>query len=598
MNQNRKQMKITTGGQLMAGTMLLEVVLAIAVFAFGMLALVQLQGNLARSSADANARTVAASIAEEFIERARGYTAVDADAATAVWEYKEMTSDGLTTTFDRGGITFTVNATVNDYWYDPDPDVANFIATDSDTPPEKLAHLVYSDFKLLNLDVSWNANPEFIVGDNSDNVGLGSGSINIVEIIPGTPPILGAKVAAENDGKPHGPLVPYNPGLAPDIIKLNLENGKSKESTSPMPDVIHSDESVETWFDVVTYNTVGEAAFARREEFLAVTCECELRIPDTGEGGLTPTVFNGYSYTEGKAVNKNFGEEPVSAQQSTYCDVCCRDHHDGATGTPLDGLDPLDQNLVTNDPAGFRYGPASGDINKDHKHFGFSSQGPTKGEFVEATNDGDLYLENCRLIRKDGFMRVAQDFSQQGFYGFPESYLETTDGADAYGAFVVSAAQEYYEDGATSMRQPWDSPVYLIPASTELIATKLPTVPSAVKPISTDDQQLRSRGVYLDYLSAEAQANIEDCFDSDDSTVCINPFIDPNLSSRVEMYPFFDVQLTWLARWNEKDDMADPVDVTNEPVETGNKHDRGRGFLAGRKLGKQIPRCIPRLPNC
>jgi hypothetical protein len=185
-------------------------------------------------------------------------------------------------------------------------------------------------------------------------------------------------------------------------------------------------------------------------------------------------------------------------------------------------------------------------------------------------------------------MRVVQDFSQDGFYGFPESYLETTDGAAAYGAFVVSAAEEFYEstDKSPTMRQPWDSPVYLIPASEESNATKLPTVPSAVKPLSTDDQQLRSRAVYLDYLTAEAQANIDDCFDSFESTVCINPFIDPNLSSRAEMYPFFDVQLTWLARWNPRDNKADPVDVSNDPVKTGNKHDRGRGFLAGRKLGK------------
>ena len=43
-----------------AGFTLLEVVLAIAVFAFGLLALIELQTRLARSSSDANLRTVAA----------------------------------------------------------------------------------------------------------------------------------------------------------------------------------------------------------------------------------------------------------------------------------------------------------------------------------------------------------------------------------------------------------------------------------------------------------------------------------------------------------------------------------------------------------
>ena len=68
MKQNSKLLKLTLNGKRMAGSMLLEVVLAIAVFAFGMLALVQLQGNLTRSSADANTRTVATNIAEEVIE--------------------------------------------------------------------------------------------------------------------------------------------------------------------------------------------------------------------------------------------------------------------------------------------------------------------------------------------------------------------------------------------------------------------------------------------------------------------------------------------------------------------------------------------------
>ncbi len=589
MKQKIRQLKLTMNVKRMTGVMLLEVVLAIAVFAFGMLALVQLQGTLTRSSADANTRTVATNIAEEIIENIRGYEHVEPVADPEEWGYLELVDTALTDTIGivtRGGIDYTVTGEIRDFWRDDVNDT--FISTDATDPPVAPAGATggpaYAAFKLLKIDVAWNTNQEFYVDDANTAV-LGSNNITLYEIIPSSPPILGAKIAADINEPAGGPIVEYNPGLVPDIIKLGLGlNGKFKESSSPMPDLIHSDESVETWFDVVTYNQAGVASFLRREEFLAVTCECELRIPDTGEGGLTPTVFNGYSYTEGKAVNKIFGEEAQAAQQSVFCDVCCRDHHDGAAATPLDPLDPLDPEVINNDPMSLGYGPSSGTVSQDHKHFGFSK----KGDLLEAKADGDLYLEVCRLVRKDGFMRVVQDFSQDGFYGFPESYLETTDGAAAYGAFVVSAAEEFFEstDKSPTMRQPWDSPVYLIPASEELNATSLPTVPSAVKPISTEDQQLRARGVYLDYLTVEARANIDDCFDNDNSTGCIHPFLDPAVSTRAEMYPFFDVQLTWLSRWNEKDDLADPVDVTNEPVVTGNKHDRGRGFLAGRKFGK------------
>ena len=51
-----------------SGFTLIEVLIGILIFAVGMMALAKLQGNLARNSGDANARTVATNIAEEIIE--------------------------------------------------------------------------------------------------------------------------------------------------------------------------------------------------------------------------------------------------------------------------------------------------------------------------------------------------------------------------------------------------------------------------------------------------------------------------------------------------------------------------------------------------
>ena len=50
-----------------SGYTLIEVLIGILIFAVGMMALAQLQGNLARSGGDANARTVAMNFAEETI---------------------------------------------------------------------------------------------------------------------------------------------------------------------------------------------------------------------------------------------------------------------------------------------------------------------------------------------------------------------------------------------------------------------------------------------------------------------------------------------------------------------------------------------------
>ena len=63
----------------MAGVVLLDVVLGIVIFVVGMLALAQLQGNLTRSGADANTRTVGANVAEEIIEAARAFAQVPTD---------------------------------------------------------------------------------------------------------------------------------------------------------------------------------------------------------------------------------------------------------------------------------------------------------------------------------------------------------------------------------------------------------------------------------------------------------------------------------------------------------------------------------------
>jgi Tfp pilus assembly protein PilV len=65
---------------------LLDVLLAIIIFVVGMLALASLQGNLTRSSADANARTVGINIAEENIERLRQFQGLWAEVGKFTYQ--------------------------------------------------------------------------------------------------------------------------------------------------------------------------------------------------------------------------------------------------------------------------------------------------------------------------------------------------------------------------------------------------------------------------------------------------------------------------------------------------------------------------------
>jgi Tfp pilus assembly protein PilV len=550
---------------------LLEVVLAIAVFAFGMLALVQLQTNMARSGADANSRTVAANLAEDLIERARGFTQMAADADNGRMDYNEIVN--VTNTQTRAGLNYTVNLIVDDFYWDAGSE------SFTETQP---TGIVNSDIKRMDIAVVWRPLEDGESFEDHDSIDYeAGGALRIIETVSSAPGLLGALVSAskQNDG---GPLVEYNPGENPDIVKLLLSNDgtekKFKEATSPTPDVIR-DDKVETWFDVVTYSQAvcqdgvdcdDAAIFLRREEFVAITCECDLETsPSEANYGLPPTLWNGVSYSERDPVFKPIGTVPNGVQQSDYCTVCCRDHHDGAA-TGKENV--YNTNLATG--------------GSDHPHFDLDRQG---NPLDEPAGDGDRYVEACRLVRKDGFMRVTQDANQGTIIGFPEGYLEFDEGAVAYSDYVVDAVVEYYAESpvGNDQTQPLTQPgIDEFPArNPEGEGTDLPT---AILPGIS--QQLRSRAVYLDYLTAAAKQAIDDCFPTKTENCPA-----PAASSPLELYPFFDLQMTWLARWTNESDNPSLMTLTNEPIQTGNLHDRGVAELAGDAvdgdgMGEQIAR--------
>ena len=154
------------------GYTLVEVLVGILIFAVGMMALAQLQGNLAQNSSDANARTVAANIAEEVIEAARAFSQIDSDGVNHA--YNDIVTG--TDTITRAGNVYTVNTNVTDYYY-----VSNGAndKTFTDVQPSGAGR---SDFKLLEITVSWDQKQEFRV-DEDTTVDLESDSITLTEAI-------------------------------------------------------------------------------------------------------------------------------------------------------------------------------------------------------------------------------------------------------------------------------------------------------------------------------------------------------------------------------------------------------------------------------
>ncbi len=119
-------------------------------------------------------------------------------------------------------------------------------------------------------------------------------------------------------------------------------------------------------------------------------------------------------------------------------------------------------------------------------------------------------------------------------------------------------------------------PTYGAAYPTALAAGELPSW-TELSSNAVLEQQLRSRGVYIDYLSFDIRTVIDCLRGGGDVDTCHtgDVILDRTESANVlEIIPFFDVQMTFLNRWNETPSNT-PVDTTNEGLEDNNTHSRG-----------------------
>ncbi len=82
----------------------------------------------------------------------------------------------------------------------------------------------------------------------------------------------------------------------------------------------------------------------------------------------------------------------------------------------------------------------SGTFRGDHKHY---DRAKKTADLIEATSDGDAYVESCRLVRVDGFFRVAQDFRREDLNVFPADFMDDVNEIDVYSDFVTGAASAF-----------------------------------------------------------------------------------------------------------------------------------------------------------
>jgi Tfp pilus assembly protein PilV len=591
----RKPMNIKT----QSGFSLLEVVIGIFIFVVGIMALASLQGALTRSMADAKVHTVAVNLAEQQIETVQNFT--DILSATGVVAYNDIV-DTVLTVGPLEGVTYTVQQDITDYYYQLSGD--NFTTTAGGAPA--------SDYKVVEILVTWDDDRKFRLDEGSETVGNiksidcpvnSTGCTKISAIIPAIVSSASARVATQKTGGDKlAPPSPYAPGARPDIVALVLGDGlgKFKESLTPLPEVIRRFEIVETRFEVITYSSSNGGEFLRREEFAAVSCECTLRGSDSSNLARRPVVWAGDEYAGGQFVQKDYGES-ANNQQTSLCDTCCRDHHDGGTSTEDHPTDEHYNVFAPFKADGEYTGTAR---ESDHRHY--------QNDATTLAGAGNRYLEACRLVRVDGFFRVAQDFRREEQYIFPANFLDDVSEVETYSTQITNSVLAHEngtfdaypsanpppcvgDNGVTCLNNPTAvgaSPEMAPAAMTPISADQLPTWTAfsfvGGNPVA---QQLRSRGLYIDYVSNDLRLFLDNCISSGTlvNDCCIRAgvqasqctskdfFLDKTGSANVlEILPFFDVQMTNLENWNQAGlTLPLPISLTNEPLAHKNAHSRG-----------------------
>lgn len=448
------------------GFSLVEIMVAVVVLAIGLLGLAKFQSELTRSAAETKTRASALALAERKLEDLRAFSEVITPATPVVdtFYFDEIAANAGGT--ESGGSLNLPAATYT---------IGGEVYTLSWT----LAAVPIAGTQEINVNVAW--------------VDLdGPQSVNLTGIISSTAPAAASPISGAAAVTIEDPQISYTPGLAPDVISIDVDTGnnRKKETSKPLPDVFHTGDYNRVTFDVVTYNSVDNEV-ERREQFVSVNCLC---TSSSGQS-LTPayTVFENITETihdvEGTLVTKNTGVV-ANNQQPLECVACCRDHSDSVTGTSGAGET-------------IAYGTTNYDPSND-------------------------YAEVCRMKYVNGKLRVFQDWNLSTLTVFADSYV--SDSNPTTQTLYKTYVTDYVKD--TSTAKPTNTVGDTNTRSIELL-------PGANK-------QLLARSIYIDtvYNATAATPTY--------ATFLAQKITDGDADT-LQFIPFFEINSTKLANWVSDD---------------------------------------------
>lgn len=538
------------------GFSLVEVMVALLVLSLGMVALAKFQGKLIRDASEAHKTSEAYSVAEDFIEYFRAYPSL------AVYDQ-----------LDDGAYPQQMPFGVNQV----DCGTANNLESD----PMQLCRYT------ADYDITWSVDACYAGGvrtTDSDDQDIDAcienfgetpgvdweiGGINgqvykflTVEVDPNEgeiEPVEASTIIQSADFK--DTTLPPTDGdesniagnsaltrdTLSDEVQIQVDTGdddQSRQAGKPLPDVVASGQRENTLvaFDVITYSPLAgdEVAVNLREEFLNVSCECELQSSGQSRepGHVQWSESGSFRFDKAGAVtNKQTGSATSNnaADVSGLCDMCCRDHHDSE-----DSLVRYDGELTSQD---------------NHPHY------DSAGNEVDV---GGTYFESCRFKRIDGVMRVFQDWQLKDITVFASSDLDGSnpDLENAYVDYVADFVPDLSADKSTvnNERQP-------------------------IQVQEGQNKQLQARGIYIDNVynangNLSTGENSYAAYDGDD---------------KLEQTPFAEVNLTLLADWVS--DNETEVTVTDEELDTVSSEENYFSNFYSRGRIKGIAETTSPLPN-